>query len=68
LTLQFNPKKLNSFIQKNSFKGVNSPESRANEILTKLDRDKNNFITEQEFVAGCLDDIKIRGVLMPTRL
>lgn len=37
-------------------KGDNDPKNRVAAIFNKLDKDHNGFLTEQEFVEGCLSD------------
>lgn len=37
-------------------KGDNSPNERVKTIMHKLDRDQNGYLSEDEFVEGCLED------------
>jgi hypothetical protein len=38
------------------------------DIMLKLDLDHNHKISENEFVEGCLDDLKIRTMLVPSQI
>ncbi|RNA03142.1 neuronal calcium sensor 2 [Brachionus plicatilis] len=46
-------------------KGENSPTERVKTIMFKLDKDQNGYLTEQEFVEGCLADPLLRSLLAP---
>jgi len=46
-------------------KGENSPSERVKQIMAKLDKDANGYLSEQEFVDGCIADPKLRGLLAP---
>ena len=46
-------------------KGDNSPSERVKTIMTKLDKDNNGYLTEQEFVEGCINDPILRSLLAP---
>lgn len=46
-------------------KGENSPPERVKAIMQKLDTDKNGYLTEDEFVNGCLNDPILRALLAP---
>jgi Ca2+-binding EF-hand superfamily protein len=37
-------------------KGENSPEQRVKYIMSKLDKNQNGSLNEQEFVEGCLSN------------
>lgn len=45
--------------------GENSPSERVKMILKKLDKDRNGFLTKDEFVEGCLEDSFLRSLLAP---
>lgn len=46
-------------------KGDNDPKQRVAAIFTKLDRDHNGSLSEQEFVDGCLSDPVLMSFLAP---
>ncbi len=46
-------------------KGENSPRERVKKIMAKLDKDQNGYLTEREFVNGCLEDPILRSLLAP---
>ena len=46
-------------------KGENAPAQRVKTIMTKLDKDNNGYLTESEFVEGCLNDPVLRSLLAP---
>lgn len=46
-------------------KGDNSPSERVKIIMTKLDTDQNGYLSEEEFVNGCLEDPILRSLLAP---
>ncbi|CAF0787173.1 unnamed protein product [Brachionus calyciflorus] len=46
-------------------KGENSPSERVKTIMSKLDKDQNGYLTEDEFVSGCLEDSVLRALLAP---
>ncbi|RNA03141.1 Neuronal calcium sensor 2 [Brachionus plicatilis] len=46
--------------------GENSPSERVKMILKKLDTDQNGFLTQDEFVEGCLSDSYMRSLLAPS--
>ena len=45
--------------------GDNSAKSVADSVFKKLDRDDSKFLTEEEFVEGCLQDSKLVALLLP---
>lgn len=45
-------------------KGENSPSERVKTIMFKLDKDQNGYLTEHEFVEGCLADPLLRSLLV----
>ena len=45
-------------------KGENSPPERVKKIMVKLDKDQNGYLTEEEFVEGCLADPLLRSLLV----
>jgi Ca2+-binding EF-hand superfamily protein len=49
-------------------KGDNSPSERVKIIMKKLDKDKNGWLSEEEFVEGCLEDSVLRSLLAPNTL
>jgi hypothetical protein len=46
-------------------KGDNSPSERVKVIMAKLDKDHNGYLSEDEFVHGCLEDPVLRSLLAP---
>jgi Ca2+-binding EF-hand superfamily protein len=46
-------------------KGDNDPKNRVAAIFTKLDKDNSGFLTQQEFVEGCLGDPILMAFLAP---
>lgn len=46
-------------------KGENSPSERVKTIMNKLDKDQNGYLSEDEFVSGCLEDSILRSMLAP---
>ncbi|CAF0716350.1 unnamed protein product [Brachionus calyciflorus] len=46
-------------------KGENSPSERVKTIMSKLDTDQNGYLSENEFVEGCLADPLLRSLLAP---
>jgi len=46
-------------------KGENSPGERVKTIMLKLDKDQNGYLSEDEFVEGCLADPILRSLLAP---
>lgn len=46
--------------------GENSPSERVKLILKKLDADQNGYLTQDEFVDGCLADNFLRSLLAPS--
>lgn len=46
-------------------KGDNAPGERVKTIMHKLDRDQNGYLSEDEFVEGCLQDTVLRSLLAP---
>lgn len=46
-------------------KGENSPSERVKTIMLKLDKDQNGYLSEEEFVEGCLGDPVLRSLLAP---
>jgi Ca2+-binding EF-hand superfamily protein len=46
-------------------KGENSPSERVKTIMGKLDKDHNGYLSEEEFVEGCLGDPVLRSLLAP---
>ena len=40
-----------------------SPEVRANAIFTKLDKNEDQRVTQQEFVRGCSKDQELKNLL-----
>jgi Ca2+-binding EF-hand superfamily protein len=46
-------------------KGENSPSERVKVIMQKLDKDQNGYLSEDEFVDGCLADPVLRSLLAP---
>ena len=46
-------------------KGDNSPSERVKIIMNKLDKDQNGYLSEDEFVNGCLEDPILRSLLAP---
>ena len=46
-------------------KGDNSPSERVKTIMAKLDKDQNGYLSEAEFVDGCLADPVLRSLLAP---
>lgn len=46
-------------------KGENSPSERVKTIMNKLDKDQNGYLSEDEFVSGCLADPVLRSLLAP---
>ena len=45
--------------------GDNSPSERVKTIMNKLDKDNNGYLTETEFVEGCINDEVLRSLLAP---
>ena len=43
--------------------GENSSRSKAKSIMAQFDKNKNDKITLDEFIEGCVNDTHIRGVL-----
>ena len=46
-------------------KGENSPSERVKKIMNKLDKDRDGYLNEKEFVNGCLEDPILRSLLAP---
>ena len=46
-------------------KGENSPSERVKKIMNKLDKDRDGYLNEKEFVNGCLEDPVLRNLLAP---
>jgi Ca2+-binding EF-hand superfamily protein len=46
-------------------KGENAPSERVKTIMHKLDKDQNGYLSEEEFVEGCLNDAMLRSLLAP---
>ena len=46
-------------------RGENSPPERVKTIMQKLDKDNNGYLSEDEFVDGCLADPVLRSLLAP---
>ena len=45
--------------------GINSAEERVNSIMNRLDLDKDDLLTKQEFIYGCLIYRDICELLVP---
>ena len=45
--------------------GENAPSERVKTIMHKLDKDQNGYLSEEEFVEGCLNDAMLRSLLAP---
>ncbi len=46
-------------------KGENSPHERVKTIMAKLDKDNNGYLSESEFVEGCINDPVLLNLLAP---
>jgi Ca2+-binding EF-hand superfamily protein len=46
-------------------KGENSPHERVKTIMAKLDKDNNGYLSESEFVEGCINDPVLLSLLAP---
>ena len=49
-------------------KGMYSTQMLVRNIIFKLDLDQNEYISENEFVEGCLHDLNIRKMLIPSQI
>ena len=52
-------------IQKNERKGENSAKNMATTIFNKLNKDANKYLSEDEFVDGCLNEPTFVALLLP---
>ncbi len=52
-------------IQKNEMKNENSAKAMATSIFTKLNKDHDKFLTEDEFVEGCINEPSFVALLLP---
>jgi hypothetical protein len=41
-------------------------EKRVQEIFEKIDRDRDNYVSRDEFIDGCLKDESLRKLLAPS--
>jgi neurocalcin delta len=46
-------------------KGANNPRLHVDQIFQRIDTDKDNYISKDEFLSGCKTDPQIRTILAP---
>ena len=46
-------------------KGANNPRQHVDLIFQRIDFDKDNYISKEEFLTGCKNDAQIRTILAP---
>jgi neurocalcin delta len=48
-----------------SKKGANNPRRHVDQIFLRIDTNKDNYISKEEFLSGCRNDAQVRAILAP---